>query len=135
MVRPVSGSSRVTPATTTNSCSAIEERQPGGEQLAERVAHRERGGEAAGDEDARRARAAPTSAEQADLLAERGDDEVGRRQRHEFGVPAAEPGAEDAAGAEPEQRLAQLVAVVVVLAASNRCSQTSTRVCTVPNSW
>ena len=53
-------------------------------------------------------------AEQADLLAEGRHDEVGGRQRHELGMAAAQPGAEDAAGAEPEQRLPQLVTVVVV---------------------
>ena len=40
MVSPVSGISRVTPPTTTKTCSATAERQAGGEQLAERVAAR-----------------------------------------------------------------------------------------------
>ena len=114
MVSPVSGSRRVTPAIDDEQLERDEERQPGREQLAERVAHRQRRAEPACHEQhvQHEDRA---HAEQPDLLAEGGDDEVGVRQRNEFRVPAAEAGAEDAAGAEPEQRLPQLVPVVVVL--------------------
>ena len=90
------------------------ERQPGGQQLAEGVAHDQRRPQAPLDQDQvdDDHRDEP---EQAELLADGGGDEVALGHRHLVGAPAAEAGAEEAAGAEAEQRLHQLVAGAVLV--------------------
>ena len=86
--------------------------RPGGQQLAEAVPHRDRGAQAADDHDRVQHQHAG-QADQPELLADRGDDEVGRRRGHRAGLTVAQTGAEDPAGGEAEQRLHHLVAGAV----------------------
>ncbi len=112
MVRPVSGISLVTPPTTMNSWMRQRRGQPGGQQLAEAVAHRDRRAQPADDQD-RVEHENACQPDQSELLADRGDDEVGGRGGHGAGLAVAQAGAEDAAGGEAEQRLHHLVAGAV----------------------
>ena len=80
VVRPVSGMTRVTPPTTMNTCSAIDERQADAEQLAEVVLPGEADAEAAARRTACRGEDRE-DADQAELLAEARDDVVALRQR------------------------------------------------------
>ena len=117
MVRPVNGMSRVTPPTTTKTCRAMLKDRPGGQQLAEGVAYPDRGAQAALHDDAVDDEQRHEAGE-AELLTDRGDDEVGVRKGHDVGSTLTETLAEDAAGAHAVEALHQLVAaadrVVVV---------------------
>lgn len=90
------------------------EGQARGEQLAERVADDQRGAQAALDQD-QVDHDHRGQAEQPELLADGRGDEVALRDRHLVGAPAAQPGAEQPAGAQPEQRLRHLVSGAVVV--------------------
>ena len=73
-------------------------------------------------------------AEQPELLADRGEDEVGRRVGDLLRVAEPEPGAGEPAGAEREHRLHDLEALAVRVA-DHGSIQVTTRSCTWPNSW
>ena len=111
-VTPVSGISRVTPPTITNVCTPRMVASPAANSF----------------ENGRRAwiairNALPTRsmnamtiadrAEQTELLTDRGEDEVGRRDGDDVGAAEPEPGALEPATAEPVEALHELVALVL----------------------
>ena len=113
VVSPVSGISLVTPPMTTKTCSASATREADRQQLAERVAADQRGAQAALDDQAvdDDDRHQPGEAE---LLAERGADEVGPGVRRELRAALAPAAAEDAAPRQAVLALDDLVVLVVV---------------------
>ena len=117
------------PADDDEDLQAEGEGEAAGEQLAERVPHGDRGPQAALDDQQvdHQQRGQP---EEADLLADAGEDEVVVHLGHTYAArrrqAVARPGAEQAAGAEPEQRLHELVAVCRRRRRTGR-SQMSTR--------
>ena len=112
MVRPVSGISPVTPPTTTKTCSARTAPRPAARQLAEAVARDQRGAQRALDDDAVEQQHGHQPG-QAELLADRGDDEVGLRERHPPRVAVAEAATDQPAPGHPEERLEGLLAAAV----------------------
>jgi len=101
---------RVTPPMMTNTCSASVIDRPAASSWPNESRTGQCGPQAALDEDRVEQRASAMSAGEAELLAERRDDEVGAGERHQVREALAEAGAEDAAVGEAEQRLHDLVA-------------------------
>ena len=112
VVRPVSGMTRVTPPMTTNTWKPDREGQADGEQLAEPVAHAERGADAALDRRPHRGPARARDPEEAELLAEAGEDEVAVGEGDEPGPALPEPGAGEAARGHAPEALGQLVGLL-----------------------
>jgi hypothetical protein len=82
--------SPVTPPTMTKTCRQRENDRPGGQELAEGVAHRQRGPQAALHDQAEHEQDRH-DADEPELLADRRHDEVGARVRHRAGTPLTEP--------------------------------------------
>ena len=129
VVRPVSGISLVTPPMTTKTWSAKTVAETGGHQLAEVVAADQRGAQAALDQQ-RVEQDDRDHAGQAELLAERRQDEVGPGDRGGLRVsPSPRPRPVRPPQRHPEQALTDLEGAVG-LRWANGSSQASTRTCT-----
>ena len=111
---PVSGTTRMTPPMMMNACSAEDRGQAGGEDLLERALGADRDAEAGADDQHERDEDGGR-AEQAELLADRGEDEVVLHLGDLVRAAEAEPGAVGAAVRQREQRLDDLVALALVL--------------------
>ena len=109
VVWPVSGISPVMPPRMTKTCKPSVKARPPATSLPNESRTASAGPQAALD-DQQVDHQQRGEAEQADLLAHAGEDEVGAHLGHETGRAGARPGAEQAAGAQREQALDQLVA-------------------------